>query len=544
MSSTLATDVTLDAVFFAQNHVLQPGAPYFKLVGNKNTLIKAHLLSQNEIESPKVEAILSLDGASYRLELKGPNSLPKEICIAPGKVVHRFEDSFTATIPGEWVKRGLQVVIKAGDLEEKVENIEIGPPLKMNMTMFDIHYFDYEDVDFPDGFDEEIFVRRPLTELNIQRLKRVLFSELIIPPRENLPCVRVRNEDEHMSKTGQPFNGKQLAAQQWYAALQNAGGQKKLNAYFISIANVHSGGWAWDYAGMGSLRRFPILNHEMGHVLGVDDLPCEAGYPYIGEMYGIDKGKGGFHGGPTWRFDPRTGFVSPTLSDKTDTPGEWKKDPMGGGGRGEEPGEDIAPFSDYSIRKMQDYMERNIVQWNEEKEEYCLWNHWTGSFSNVVRSNGVNFPIKNNVEVYSILFSVSAVTEEGNFIYPIIGPYKSGLVDTFDPNTEDDRKRARRVGVGPWDISLQIEQGGKTKTFMVPLAWNPRGNPLDLDTFLTHAVNVPVSDGIISKARILLTPDATVEGIPSKPRALFSVENPTVEPSNPTGIFHYQQKAH
>ena len=327
-----------------------------------------------------------------------------------------------------------------------------------------------------------------------------------------------------MTKTGESFSGRQLAAQQWYTALQNAGGQKQLTAYFISIANVQSGGWAWDYAGMGSLRRFPVLNHELGHVLGVDDLPCEAGYPYIGEMYGITKTTSGFHGGPSWRFDPRVGFVSPRLSDKTKTPGEWKKDPMGGGGIGEEPGEEIAQFSDYSIRKMQDYMERNVAIWNDEKQAYCLWNHWTGEFSTVVKSNGVNLPIEQDVEVYSVMLQVNAVTDEANFIYPVIGPYVSGLIDTFDPESEEDRKRARKLPAGRWDVSLRIVQGGVTKTFMLPIAWKPDDDPQDLDSLQTRAVNVPVRNGEITHAEILLTPEANVNGLPACPEVLYATE--------------------
>lgn len=518
------TDIVIDAVFFAQTHVLRPGAPFFKLVGDKETLIKAHALSPTGTKAPPVEAELCLAGEILRLPLQGPEILPTEICLEPGKVVHRYEDSFTAMIPAPWIKRGLEITIHAGDVEYDVGHIEIGPPLIMNMTMFDIHYFDYEDVDYPEGYEEEIFVRRPLTELNIQRLKRILFRELIIPPRSGNPAVRLTSTEEHLTKTGEPFNGKQLAAQQWYAALQNAGGQKQLTAYFISIANVKSGGWAWDYAGMGSLSRFPVLNHELGHVLGVDDLPCEAGYPYMGEMYGINKGNGGYHGGPTWRFDPRVGFVSPILSDQTKNPGEWKKDPMGGGGIGEEPGEEIAQFSDYSVRKMQDYMERNVARWNEEKQAYAIWNHYTGEFSDVIKNDGVLLPIESDVEVYSVLFSVSAVTEEANFIYPVIGPYVSGLIDTFDPGSGEDRKRCRRLNTGPWDISLRIEQGGKTKTFMIPLAWCPDDDPLKLDSFLTHAVNVPVRDGKITRAELLLTPEADVNGMPASPNVLYSTD--------------------
>lgn len=522
METYRMSDIIIDAVYFAQTHVLEPSAPFFKLVGNKETLIKAQVLSDSGVAAPVVEAELSLDGKTTRIPMNGPSILPISFCKAPGKVVHRYEDSFTAMIPASWVKRGLEITVHAGETRYHVDPIAIGPPLLMHMTMFDIHYFDYEDVDYPNGYDEELFVRRPLTALHIQRLKRILFKELIIPPRNGNPAVRLKSTEEHLTKTGEPFNGKQLAAQQWYAALQNAGGQKHLTAFFISIANVNSGGWAWDYAGMGSLSRFPVLHHELGHVLGVDDLPCEAGYPYKGEMYGINKGDDAYHGGPTWRFDPRTGFVSPILSERSSTPGEWKKDPMGGGGIGEEPGEAIAAFSDYSVRKMQDYMEQHVVMWSEEKQAYVRWNHWTGACSDIVKNNGVRFPLVRDIEVYSIMIQTSAVTEEANFIYPVIGPYTSGLIDTFDPASAEDRKRARKLPFGRWDISLRIIQGGQTKTYMLPIAWQPDDDPLDLDSLQTRAVNVPTRDGNVTRAEILLTPEANVQGIPEAPEVLYA----------------------
>ncbi len=519
-----ATDITMDAVFFAQTHVLKPGAPFFKLVGDKPALIKAHVLSPSGAAAPPVEAALRLDGERCRLPLKGPAVLPTRICLEPGKVVHRYEDSFTAMIPARWIKRGLQVTLHAGDLEQEVGCLEIGPPLVLDMTLFDIHYFDYEEADYPEGWEEEIAVRRPVSAFNVQRLKRILFPELVIPPRAGLPAVRCTCTDDYRRKTGEPFNGKQAAALQWQHALQVAGGQRRLCAYFISIANVPSGGEAWDFGGVGSLSRFPVLNHELGHVLNVNDLPCEGGYPYRGPMYGIDKDHGGFHGGPTWRFDPRSGFISPILSEHAvrGTPGEWKKDPMGGGGVGEEPGEAIAGFSDYSVRKMQEYMEEHVARWSEESQAYVGWHHYLGDFATVLKNDGVRFPIERDVEVYSVMAAASAVTEEANFIYTVIGPYRSGLIDTFDPTVEADRRRARTLDIGRWDVSLRIEQGGVIRTFMLPMAWRPDDDPLDGDSLQTRAVNVPARDGEVTRAELLLTPEAHVHGLPACPKVLYA----------------------
>ena len=69
MSSTRLNDITIDAVFFAQTHVLKPGAPFFKLVGNKATLIKVHVLSSSGAEAPLVEANWRPDLADEALDL-------------------------------------------------------------------------------------------------------------------------------------------------------------------------------------------------------------------------------------------------------------------------------------------------------------------------------------------------------------------------------------------------------------------------------------------------------------------------------------------
>ena len=121
--------------------------------------------------------------------------------------------------------------------------------------------------------------------------------------------------------------------------------------------------------------------------------------------------------------------------------------------------------------------------------------------------------------------AVSAVTEEANFIYEVVGPYRSGLIDTFDPSVEEDRKRARKLPAGSWDISLRIEQGGgSTKTFMLPVAWRPEDDPLDPDSLQTRAVNVPARDGKITRAELLLTPEANVNGLPAAPRKLYATD--------------------
>jgi len=61
----------------------------------------------------------------------------------------------------------------------------------------------------------------------------------------------------------------------------------------------------------------------------------------------------------------------------------------------------------------------------------------------------------------------------------------------------------------------------------IDVPWEPDGDPLDLSTFLTHAVNVPVRDGEVTKAELLLTPEANVAGMPANLQVLYSTLVPT-----------------
>jgi len=529
-----ATDATIDALFFAQTHVQQPEHSCFRLVGNRDALIKVHVISPSGGKAPEVTAHLSLDGETEDVPLEGPGTLPTEICIEPGRIEHRFDNSFTAMIPAKWIKRGLEITVTAGEKEHAIKGLNIGAPIVLNMTVLDIHYFGYEDADYPENWAEELMLKRPVAKLNAQRIKRILFEELVIPPRAGFTAVRCTCEDDYLKKTGSPFNGKQAAALEWQGALQRAGGQRRLSIFYISIANVASGGEAWDFGGVGKLGRFPLMHHELGHSLNVLHLCDEPEYPYHDTMYGIPAK--GPHVGPTWGFDPRIGlagapegkpyFISPVIPEKTlrGEPGHWKNDPLQGRSGAHEEGHILTMYSDWSLHKMQAYAEEKAVYWSDELQAYVTWDDEKADYSKIVENNGIDFPIERDVEVYSVMASASAVTEEANFIYKPIGPYVSGLIDVFDPEVPEDRERALKIygGEKRCDVSLRIVQGGKTKTFMMPMEWRPEDDPKARREFQTSAVNVPVRDGEVTSAELLLTPEAEKNGMPANPEVLYS----------------------
>jgi hypothetical protein len=181
-------------------------------------------------------------------------------------------------------------------------------------------------------------------------------------------------------------------------------------------------------------------------------------------------------------------------------------------------------YSDWSVRKMQVFMERRLVEWDADAHGFRAWNDWWNAYRKLLKNDGVTLPVEHDVEVYSIMVSANAVTPDANFIYPLIGPYRSGLIAAFDPENAADRRRARRLRnfSDGWDICLRVVQGGVTRIYMMPLAWRPDDDPLDTETFQTRALNVPVRNGMVTRAELLLTPDADVNGLPAYPIILYA----------------------
>jgi len=531
---TSGSDAAIDAVFFAQTHVQRPDSPYFRLVGNRDALVKVHVVSPNRAKAPQVAVRISLNGDTTRIALEGPGTLPESICTEPGKVVHRFEDCFTGTIPAKWIGRGLRVAVEAGEQALDIGEIEVGAPTVLDMTAFDIHFFEYEDVDFPPGWEDALMVRRPVAELRTRRIPRIVFEEIVIPPCEGCPATRCISADDYRAKTGHDCEGHWDAALGWATILQKAGGQSRLSLFFVNIANIHSGGMAWDFVGMGNLRRFPVMHHELGHAFNIDHLVDEPDYPYKDTMHGI-VGHGP-HVGPTWGFDPRVGlqgapegkpyFISPVIPEKTlrGSPGEWKNDCLQGGSEPFEEGHLLNMYADWTVHRMQEYLEKKVARWSDERGAYVTWDDDKAEYDKIVKPDGVALPVERDVEVLSIIASASAVTPEANFVYPVIGPYVSGLIDTFDPDVPEDRERALSVHGGKTrcDVSLRIVQGGITKTFMLPIEWRPDDDPLDYEKFQTAAVNVPARDGDVTRAELLLTPEAGKNGAGANPTVLYS----------------------
>ncbi|MHC4742674.1 MAG: M66 family metalloprotease, partial [Planctomycetota bacterium] len=520
------SELTIAGVYLAQTHVLEPDDPLFKLVGNRPALLKVQVLAPEGTAVPPITAFLSVGRATTTLTLDGPDTLQDTFKAAPGLVEHRYDDSFTTLIPAEWVRPGLRVRVAAGSATVYYD-IKVGAPTELKMKMFDIHYFGLGSSDYPAGALDELEAKWPVADLDIERIRDIDFLELVIPARSGAPNVRVASKQDYKDQTGLNFDGEQAAALQWVEALSASGGNYDVAMQYINIIGVSAGGQAGGFDGVGAVSR-GILNHELGHALSLPHWGDSGSYPYKGEMYGIEPQPGvykGTHVGPTWGFDlPSMTFIPPTVQENSvgGAVGYYKKSPMQGGGAGDqEQGFHFRHFSDYGVNKMQRYIEGKVAVFRDGY--HYEWDDEDGGYTKNVTSDGVRYPIEHDVQVISVMASMTLADRNVNMVYPPIGPYEGNLILTFDPTSESDRAVADEVFCpsGGCDFTLRVVQGGLQKTYMLPASAAEGDDPYSRSSLKTEAVNLRASDGSVTQVELLLTPDAEKDGLPNDPEVLY-----------------------
>ncbi len=526
--------VTINAVYFAQTHVLKATDPYFGMVGNREALIKVHVTDPAAPASPAVSATLSLNSQTLVVPLTGPATLPTSIPDGLGVVQHSFANTFTAYIPAVWMKKGLQVTVNAGTASTTIADMKVSAPTKVIMTMTDVQYFANTTDNYPANTFAEIEAKWPVSDLEVRRLGNVVFRELVIPPRADVSAqaVRVRSKAEYQAQTGLSFDGEQAAALEWNGALKRAAGTSgRWSLYYLNVYNAFAGGQAGGFAGVGSGTSVGILHHELGHALSLPHWGDSAAYPYKGDMHGIQAptNYNETHAGPAWAFDLRTkAFIPPTVQSNNaggKPVGTYKADPMQGGGTGwQEPAYLMNHFSDYSVNQMRSYLNSHVVVWNAALNSYAQWNQTTGDYTTTVSNNGVQFPTQRDVQVISILASVSGAKPSINMVYPPIGPYTAGLIRRFDPTVAADRTAAQSIfsPASGSDYCVRVVQGGVTKTFMLAASSLTSPALTDAASLETEAINLPAADGAVTRIELLSTPNAEDVGLPANPAVLYT----------------------
>ncbi len=541
-NNTEEVNLDIEAVYLAQTHVFEPNYKVpntdkeFKLVSEREVLIKAHLISSEEVSSPEVKAIVESNGSSNTIILSGPSNLPQSFNKNIGEVVHSFDDSFTGVIPKEWVKPNMKLSIVSGNKKKEYNTLKIGAPNRIYMTNFEINAFEIQSTDFSNGWEEEFALKVPSAEMRVQNIPNILFKEISVPPHYSGPAgasvkaARVSSLGDYISKIGSEFTAHNTTATQWNVALLTAAGRYYNRVKYFSTSwsytDRHQKGVAGGFRGVQRRGHLGVFLHEFGHGLSLPHWAAVDNYPYKGDMHGIKAPDTyrGTHSGPIWMYDSvQRRFIPPTQNDVT--PLTYKNDPMqGGGDKFKESGYLTNHFSDYSVNQARDYMENLLVVY--KNGEYYLWDDATGDYTLRINNDGnVSFPTQRNQQVVSVMTSISNATPEANIAYPPVGPYTSGMIPLFDPRVEADRNAADNFcGDRGCDFTLKITQGGIVKYIMLGMNFDDTLPETDPKTFVTKAVNLLASDGEVTKVEVLKTPDANINGLPNMETILTSWE--------------------
>jgi hypothetical protein len=526
-------------VYFAQTHVFEPGYKVpglneeLKLVSEREALLKVQVTSTiNNEASPKVEAKLELPGQPTKtIELAGPATLKTSFESSLGKVQHSFDDSFTATIDEAYMKPGLKVTVQVGEDEKIYNNLKFGAPNKIYFNNFLFGVFSSINENLSDGWIEEFKNNLPVVDFEVQTIKINLDEITVLPIAGETIAARINSKAVYRNLTGKDFNRHNATFSPIRAALRNAagfrnGGHQTYISTSWNYGDAQSKGESGAHASTQAIRGGEgILFHEMGHAFSLPHWADRSFYPYKGTMHGIQAGPvaAGTHAGPIWGYNSKSKkFLKPTRDGVT--PLTYKNDPMQGGAKGSpEPGFSLNHFSDYSIHRIRENLDNNLVRYINGN--YARWNSETSSYSKIQTNKGnITYPIVRDVNVYSVMAALSTTTPQANLAYPPIGPYKSGLIQVFDPTKSEDRsnpdaeffcKKFRDC-----DYTLRVTQGGKVKHYMISMQSGLTSDPTSVYSFATRAVNVPASDGTITKIELLETLNARINGLPSNPKVL------------------------
>lgn len=519
-------------IYLAQTHVLPVDSEYACLVSDREALLKVDLIARKPDEkAPNVLVTTKLASQTATFKLVGPALVPT----VREKKHHGFSDSYTVMLPKEWIRPGLVLQIVAGPLAKDL-TVQVGAPNPLHLTLLHFNIFRApKPVQEPPDWPAEFQVKLPISSLTIERRDPILFTEVVIPPRPDvkLPAVRVRSTQEYKDKTGANFDGEQGFALGLTNAIQAASGHGRLSVYYTNVAGVGVGGGLADpFTGMGIAGNLAVFFHEFGHTLSLGHWANHQKYPHQTDVDGI-KGDPG-HVGPTWGFDPRKGaigdgiqlpyFIPPIVQANSvgREPGVFKKDPMAGGGSGDqEKGFHFRMFSDFSVHQMQAFLEDQLIIWDEGQKAYLKWDQAQQQYK-PTPNNGVDLPVEREASVYTIIYGVSAATPEANFVYTPLGPYQSGMIKLFDANVAEDRTAAQMNFCKPQcDFTLRVTQSGRSRSYIVRGQWKPNQDPLKNESYFVGALNVASDEGAVDAVELLLTPNVDKAGIAANPASLY-----------------------
>lgn len=323
-SGAIEGEATIEHVFFAQTHVLEPDWPFFYLIADRPALVQVAATGSGP--SPQVSVSGWLGGQLIGTRcMAGPATLPTSV----DPDTPNGNDRFSVTIPQTWLQPGLSVEIRVGAARRTLTEQELGirHSNDFNTAMINMDVLNYNDgmpdKERPATFFEEWAGSMPGAKVRFGEFPdRMVFPTFTVGGPEEIIVLDNRlcrgNEDPAVDpcvlRDDIDDGFVNAAALRYIDALSRATGEFPYAFYFGHTQHLFPGGWGggknWvsgDY--------HDVTLHEGGHA---------ASLPHWGNNYAIDPeewtylypygGEGDYGGGhgERWNYHQNNGqFTSP-----------------------------------------------------------------------------------------------------------------------------------------------------------------------------------------------------------------------------------------
>lgn len=322
----------IEHVAFAQTHALEPGWPFFFLVGERPALLEVAVTGSGGAPDVRVEGFNA--GKSLgALCLAGPATLPSDVKWQE----HADGSRYRGTLPSTWLKPGLSVTVTAGAATQSfsAEQLAVGAAPELNLIMIPVDVLSYNegkpDVMVPDAWLEDFAGAVPAARVRLGHFPaRVRLTPLVVsgdadgglPPTrlERRLCAGDEADGPACVKADIPGMSVSAAVLRVIEAIHRATGDFAYAHYYGNTEHFNPGGWGGgkDFVGADF---DDIFIHEMGHALSLphwgegefqDTSPGADDYRY---PYGGNGSDGGGRG-EMWNYYQNTAqYASPRCQD-------------------------------------------------------------------------------------------------------------------------------------------------------------------------------------------------------------------------------------
>ena len=485
-------------LFFAQTHRLEVGHPFFFLVGQRPALFQVAI--RGEGMSPDVAVEGKINGESLGTKcLKGPEMLPGSIDLKKPD----FENYFSVTLPGAWIKKGLELTLSVGDQTQVIDgtSLNVGIYTELNLVMYNMDVLDY-NTDPPhstiiDHFLEEIASAFPASVVRFGVFPATLKFPEIIANNGTEYLARLSSQSDK-EKSGISSDGYiNSIATLFIGNMHRSTGDYLSTVYFGNTLNLAPGGWGGGKSFVSFDYR-DVFVHELGHALSLPhwgqnyDLQNPGSYDYV-YPYGGENNDGGGRG-ENWNFIQHLyEFIDPICQyDERGTVGVETSDAMQRNNfclekRSYGPGP-WDGFGDFSVYAMHRYLTGDLEVYDgqvpyRDGSRYFHFNRQQGFPVISLEDNSVkytrdpsqpqgayNIPLEESMDiltpekieqdVYLIYGSAHESQGLANIVYEPV-KFKGNLppvIDPTDPQAFEKIKdpKYRRVFESPKDITLKI----------------------------------------------------------------------------------------